>query len=542
MTYDEARDAEQLRILGSAINAFINRYQNAQPGNAACRRQTVFFFPGGMASRLRRATQPYQEGVGVPANTNYEDLWVAWDTLLGGWRKLKMHKDGLGCFRDEDDRVVVADDAVALEQVSPHDLFIHWCNQNNADWFVFGWDWRRRLDETVTFFVSKFLPYFQTRVMNAGCPDPLANFSLIGHSFGGMIVNLVLRGNHSNVANMTYAITVATPFYGYAGQMHRWFEGDPWILVAWGSLGTFLKQSLIEVICSMPGLYTLLFLDEATYTAPAISAGLNAPGQFQIGGYPSTDRANVALHADPYNPQTNGPLVRYPINAGFDLSELQYAKGQLEQMGSALPTLLAPKLYNIRGVCADTNGVPTASTVGKVTCDWIQPSFSALFDPSPVSDGPLVAGDDTQPAWTARLATNNQFVDVVDSNLHHALMMDHPKTVAAIESILCAPKPAANPPPSGSGSNPLPHWEIIKFLRWLFRHRRRFRRWPPIDSKRFRAVLPREFARNLRGIARTMLMDMMRGHVRPERNKKGPRSGGRKPTRGRRTRRPAKKK
>ena len=142
-----------------------------------------------------------------------------------------------------------------------YDAFIAWCAQNDLDLFVFDWDWRRRLEDTVTFFVRKFLPFFETRVVAAGLPDPLANFSLVGHSFGGMIVNLILRGNDPIVANLARVITAATPFYGYPGQVRRWFEGDP---IANGTDDVF-KEDIMEVVTSLPALYTLHYLDEATY-------------------------------------------------------------------------------------------------------------------------------------------------------------------------------------------------------------------------------------------------------------------------------------
>ena len=67
MNYADTRDSEQLRQLGIDITQFATDWKAAaQNGN--CPRQNVFFFPGGMASRLLRAHQPYQEGVGVPAN------------------------------------------------------------------------------------------------------------------------------------------------------------------------------------------------------------------------------------------------------------------------------------------------------------------------------------------------------------------------------------------------------------------------------------------------------------------------------------------
>ena len=163
-----------------------------------------------------------------------------------------MHRDSVGTFRDKGDRIIIADDVLSLAGCAPHDGLIDWARNNNLDLFVFPWDWRRRLDETVTFFVGKFLPHFQARVQAAGRPDPLARFALVGHSFGGMIANLILRGNAPIVQTLTHVITVATPFYGYPGQVHRWFEGDSYL----NFFGLF-EQAMMETIASLPALYAL---------------------------------------------------------------------------------------------------------------------------------------------------------------------------------------------------------------------------------------------------------------------------------------------
>ena len=83
-----------------------------------------------------------------------------------------MHRDSTGTFRDKDDRIIVADAALSFADCTPHDGFITWCGNNNVDLFVFPNDWRRRMDETATFFVGKFLPFFRAHVQGAGCPDP----------------------------------------------------------------------------------------------------------------------------------------------------------------------------------------------------------------------------------------------------------------------------------------------------------------------------------------------------------------------------------
>jgi hypothetical protein len=550
-TYDQARDSEQLRLLIPAVDDFINRYKNPPASSSPCQRQTVFFFPGGMASRLVRARQPYQEGVGVPANLGYDDVWIAWDTLLGGWRKLKMHRDGTGCFRDDADRIIVASGAVSFSGVTPHDAFINWCAANKADLFVFGWDWRRRLDETVAFFLGRFLPFFRARVLAAGCPDPLANYSLVGHSFGGMIANLILRSDDPIVANMARAVTVATPFYGYASQLHRWFEGEPLLLEAelealealhLDFLADAARQDMLEVISSLPGLYTLHFLDEVTYAAS--QAGLGTDPDFPLASYPSMDATAAGLRADAYNPQTNGSLVRYPGNTGFDLSELTYARLQFQQLTAPMSAQLSQKFYNIRGVTTNADGqTPRTHTVGGVTWSWISPNFDPA-GPSPISDSAQVPGDDTQPAWSARLLTNAaaRCISVKGFLIEHACMMNHPDVVREIAAILCAaPATVAPPPPPQGQADTASESEVRDFLRWLYKHRRQRKKWPPLDRKIPPDFLPAGLAKRLPAIARRIFRDLVRGPVSPKKRKPKPGPGEGKPPRRRRPRRPARK-
>jgi len=546
MNYADNRDAEQLRLLTPAVDAFIAQYLNPPATASTCPRQTVFFFPGGMASQLVRANLPFQEGVATAQAFNYDIVWLDEDILVSDWRYLKMHSDSAGVFRDADDRFVVADgSAVNALGYMPYADFTNWCASINADVFVFGWDWRRRLDETAAFFVGKFLPFFRTRTMNAGCPDPLASYSVVGHSLGGMVVNLILRGDDPLTASMKSAITVATPFYGYAGQVHRWFEGDPTLLEIWAdtlgdTVAWFLKQELVEVISSMPGLYVLHFLDQATFGATGIGPSLNGDAEFPLAGYPSQDQANPAQPADPYNPTSNGVLVRFPANTGFDLAELEYAEVQFKQLASAMSPAQSMKFHNIRGVTtlADAQ-TPVDNTVGSVTWGWIRSVFDARFDASPIVDGPLVPGDGTQPAWSARLVTNAQarWYTVRGTDVEHMVLMDHPQTRTAIEAILCAPA-AANPPTaSPRATDPASRKDVNRFLRWLMKHRKRWRRWPHLDDRAKARLLPPEFRKTRKAIGRRILEDLMRGPVTRAKSRA---PGKKKPPARRRPRKPAK--
>ena len=534
-SYEDTRDSEHLRLLTPAIDAFISRYRNPLATASTCPRQTVFFFAGGLATKLLRATEKFRAGVTKPQTFDYELVWATEETLYCGTaRHLKMHRDASGVFRDKGDRIIVASGVIYPPL---YDGFIDWCANNNLDLFVVDWDWRRRLEDTVTFFVRKFLPFFKARVLAAGLPDPLAKFSLIGHSFGGMIVNLILRGNDPIVANLARAITVATPFYGYAAQVHRWFEGDSLV----NGKNDIFREDFMEVIATLPALYTLHYLDEATYSERATQSELALDPDFPLVSYPSMDATTATLRADSYNPKTNGSLVRYPTMTGFDLAELDYARLQAQQLAAPMPANLAEKFYNIRGVHTESDQqTPTSSTAGNVTWDWVPPSFDST-DPSPIVDGAKVPGDDTQPAWSARLATNApaRCITARASDISHMVIMNNARILDALASILCAPG-AAMSPPVPTQPEPASDEDLVAFMRWLHTQpRRRKTPWPRFDDPALRDLVPLEFREKLPGITLRIVMDIMKrpgpaglsGPAKPPRPKRRrPKKPARKPT------------
>jgi pimeloyl-ACP methyl ester carboxylesterase len=412
MTYAATRDSEQLRILDVAIAQFIQRFTS---NSATDQRRTLILFPGGMGCQLLRAKDPYQDGLNAPQTFKYDKVWLTLGTFLGDALTLQMHKDAQGVNRDLNDRIIVADGAVELFGLTPYDRFTSWCELNNLDWFIFGWDWRRRLEETVSFFLTQFLPRFQSAVKKTCNVDPLRDFVLVGHSFGGMIVNLVLRQYNSLLVNMTRAVTVATPFYGYNGQIHRWFEGEPYL----NGLG---PMKVIKVITSMPACYTLLYLDGCTYAAnPALTS--DAP--FPLAGYPSRDAGNPAQLVDGFNP---GPQ-RYPSNTGFDMSELNHGLQIYQQLAAPL-SQYASKFFNIRGVqSSNTN------TVGSIAWGLLAGPLNP--NASPITDSPPdVPGDGVQPAWSTRLVTLSPAQWVTVQGVDHMFMMEYNQTHQAIAQVL----------------------------------------------------------------------------------------------------------
>jgi Lecithin:cholesterol acyltransferase len=507
-TYTETRDNETLRLLTPAIDEFIKQCQTPADPDSPCPRQTVFFFPAGSASHLTRATKPFLEGIAVPQTFKYHTVWVALNTPVGGARDLEMHRDSTGTFRDKGDRIIVADHALSLGDCTTFNGFITWCRDNNVDLFVFPYDWRRRLDETATFFIGKFLPFFRARVQNAGCPNPLTRFALVGHSFGGMVANLILRGNDPILAYMTHVITVGTPFYGASGQVHRWFEGESWL----NGLGGLFKEDIMKLSASLPALYTLHFLDELTFNNATNQAALAADA-FPLNDYPSMDATTANLRADPYNPQTSGANVRYPMLTGFDRTELDYARAQFQLLASPMDPDLLKKFYNIRGVRTANDGLtPINDTVGSVTWSFIPTNFDAS-DPSPIHDHASVPGDKTHPAWSACLVTNaaNRRITVKAHDLDHMFLMNHSTVLNAIQDILC---------PEGGGVSPSETQQpeeasdddVVEFLQWLSQNWLSLRSegLTTFDDPRLKNLLPEKFREQLPSIARRFISDVMK--------------------------------
>src|SRR5207248_219093 len=130
--------------------------------------------------QLLRAHARYRESGGPNQTFSYDTVWLTPWTFVPfhplNALSLEMHKDPRdppGIERDLNDHIIIADDVVDFLGATPYDQFTAWCDRQNLDWFIFGWDWRRRLEDTVAFFVSKFLPLFQSTVQARFGVDPL---------------------------------------------------------------------------------------------------------------------------------------------------------------------------------------------------------------------------------------------------------------------------------------------------------------------------------------------------------------------------------
>ena len=242
-----------------------------------------------------------------------------------------------------------------------------------------------------------------------------------------MIVKLILnRSNNPFAQLMKQAVTVATPFYGYAGQLPRYFIGDPDLNPLYG------KRPITRVVSSLAAGYELLFLDEATYQrdGPALA---NDPA-YPLLDYPCLD-ATTGVVADPYNPKTNAGMVRYPQNYGFDMFGLSSGKLIYQQVAAQLDPAINNKFFNFRGVKVN-NGVDVDGTVNNQTWDWIAPNFDPETDACPITDY-LGPGDGTLPAWSTRLVgTPGANLRTLRGDIDHMFMMNHPLVLNQLATVI----------------------------------------------------------------------------------------------------------
>jgi len=425
--YGQGRDQEYLDRLTGPINDFISRY-NANPSPD---HKTIFLFPGGMGSQLVRATAPFQNGPPF----FYDTAWLDCSITLGAATNLQMAGD-----EDYQQQYILPDGCVDFVTLQPYEGFIQWCQSNWIDLFVFGWDWRRGTYENAEFFLESFLPMFDSLVQ--GCsPYPLDNFWLIGHSFGGMVIKQILNEyNNAYVKKMQRAITVATPFYGYGGQLHRLFKGDSQLNWTEGLDGA---TKITEIVSTLPSGYELLFLDGGSYDANQAAFAADPDG-YDLACYPSMDADPAGGRADPYNPVPGAPPnppgdVRYISSCGFSWPLLGGGNTASHQVAQPLDATVANKFWNIRGV-QSKNGRDLNGTVVTQTWERVPPTFDADADADPITDK-LGPGDGTLPAWSTRLLGNPNVVTLRGDFEHMDLMNE-----AAVQgeiALLLSPTPQA---------------------------------------------------------------------------------------------------
>ena len=266
------------------------------------------------------------------------------------------------------------------------------------------------------------------------------------------------------------------------------------------------KLAVIRVIASLPGVYTLGFLDAGTFAT--YGAALQDDPAFPLAAYPSMDATSPATEADPFDPPTTGPKLRYPTDIGFDMGELAHARAAYDATVQPMPADLEDRFFCVRGVR------PVADTAGAIAWGEITTSFNPSTCGSPITDGADVPGDDTQPAWTTRLVTQPiEQIKTVPADLHHMFMLDQPEILAAIGGIMALTGPLIlvaedrrkAVPRRPAAASPEQALAVIRGLQALRTADR-----PDVDRETVEAYLEQFPLGTLRAVARRVIQDTLK--------------------------------
>ncbi len=433
-TYGDVLEGVQLFQLNSAIEAFLDSYARNQ---ADPDQRTFIFFPGGMGSELVRAGTAFDPLLGA-SQYNCDPLWVDFFKLLLGTEALKLQMNG---NQDSENRFVVSDGPLKYCGKNIYGGLVSWCEANNLDLLMVGWDFRRSATWNVHFFLKTLIPAVKARAAARGLGDVFQNAYLVGHSFGGMLVKWILNQNtEAFVQKLKMAITVASPFYGSAGQVER-------LLVSMSPLDPphYDLDAITKTIATLPGPYALFFLDKATHAA--YGNQLAADNEFPLTDYPCIDKSDPDLHVDPYEPPAPNPnnanLYRYPIkgqSAGSDWTGWfgdYLCQGLWDCQALALPLAasLAGKLHNIRAARTSNGSIVNDTKVG-FSWGWYDVTKPRIPQASGVVGMTAGAGDGVVPAWSARLVTQDAgHIHTIRGDkdgthgtpdLEHMTLMDYP--------------------------------------------------------------------------------------------------------------------
>ena len=402
MSYDSARKGEIHHAHDRHIEEFARGYKKNRP--------TVLFIPGGMGSQIDRSDKPYAGEASLPFQ--YDPIWVD-PGLVFDKEALQLEIES--STHDLGDHICIPNGPLRY-LLKPYNATEDYFRDKNFNYLVFGFDWRRPLQESAD-FLQLFLKQLKVRVQHLWQEDPLPNTTILCHSMGGLVAKVFLHGvlkpNSAAAAVrkwMCRLVTVATPFYGTATHMTRYYKGQQ-------PLNTLYKaKNLARLTATFPGPYILMFLDAKSYDQCA--DGL------EISRYPVRDAKKPDMAADPFDQNLFG---RYPlwVNPGH----LHQAARMRQIIVRPLPDAVVARIFHIRS---------------RNTKTWVELKWKsvkgAIFNPdkddSPIS-GKNGEGDGTVPFWAARLVQvpDRQVFDLKKAKNHQQLL-EHPETLTVISRLV----------------------------------------------------------------------------------------------------------
>jgi pimeloyl-ACP methyl ester carboxylesterase len=400
--YDSARKKEILNAHNRHIEEFARGYKRKRP--------TILFLPGGMGSQIDRSNKPYAGASSLPFT--YDTIWIDPGIVFD--------KDALQLQIESNDHdignhICIPNGPLRI-LVKPYNVTENYFRDKGFNYLVFGFDWRRPLPESAD-FLHLFLKRLKQRVQVLWQEDPLPNTTILCHSMGGLVAKVFLhrvfqpKTAAADVRKwMCRLVTVATPFYGTATHMTRYYKGQQ-------PLNTIYKANILaRLTATFPGPYILMFLDAPTYHRYA--------AEFEISRYPVRDAAHPDREADPFDRELLGRFPRW-VYPGY----LDQAARMRKIIARPLPDAVVDRVFHLRALKTKT---------------WVElkwravngPTFNPEKDDSPIS-GRNGAGDGTVPFWAARLVQvpESQIFNLKKA-IKHQQLMEHLETLTVIRRLI----------------------------------------------------------------------------------------------------------
>jgi pimeloyl-ACP methyl ester carboxylesterase len=411
------------------ITHFINTFDE--------NKKTIILVHGGMGSELWQTRQRFDPKLD-PVDYEFEttEVWLNfWRLLRGG--ALRQLKIGHAQNRDYNDKIIVADNAVFAPIVKPYKKALS-CFQNTFGFntYLLAWDSRRDLMVAVEELHS-VIELIKTENMSYD----MRKLFIVGHSMGGMVAKLFFETNQNVAREIGGMISVGTPFYGMLGQLRWMFNGEP-LLNNKGPIGNKYKpKEVAGVFASVPGFYTLLPIDAATYEETWNQCKETRPSWCELwpNTYPVTDLdGNIA---DAY-----GDTHEYPAWVRRD--ERGKALPLRQCLARPLPESLAGHIYHIR---VEGETTPVTARWRRTLCPESQPhcDYDATQDLSPIPDTSIDVGpgDGTIPYWSAALASTNEDHVINLKSGSHMILMTKNAVLGEIYNIVTKTPPSSEARP-----------------------------------------------------------------------------------------------
>ena len=402
MNYESIRKKEIRDAHNRHIEEFARGYKRNRP--------TVVFLPGGMGSQIDRSDKPYAGEPSLPFR--YDPIWMDPGIVFDKEAlqlEIEPNSHDIGNY-------ICIPNGPLRYLLKPYNATEDYFREKDFNYLVFGFDWRRSLPESANFLKS-FLKRLKDRVQYLWQQDPLPNTTILCHSMGGLVARVFLHSVFKKNAAaadvrkwMCRLVTVATPFYGTATHMTRYYKGQQLLNIL------YKANKLARLTATFPGPYILMFLDAKSYELCA--------DKLEISRYPVRDAKNPDITADPFDQSQFG---RYPpwVSPGY--------LGQATQMRNIftrpLPDAVVDRVFHIRA---------------RRTKTWVELKWKAVngasFNPNK-DDSPITGkngeGDGTVPFWAARLVQvpDSQVFNLKKAKKHQELM-EHPETLKVIARLI----------------------------------------------------------------------------------------------------------